>query len=182
MHSRYNLKNNQIRPKSKGIAIRINKSNNKNNKRDDSFDSVLINNNENNISIIKNNNIKREDPFEILIKNINDNIDNNIAKKKLNKNKKSEQKLLNEITKIFNLYFMERNIKASFSDLIKNDKNKKFYLINKSFIKNLKKNFKYEYIQSHLINVKEKNDNLTKDIIFQLSINPQCYHSSKDNN
>ena len=171
MHSRYNLKNNQIRPKSKGIAIRINKSNNKNNKREDSFDSVLINNNENNISIIKNNNIKREDPFEIFIKNINENIDNNIAKKKLNKNKKSEQKLLNEITILVNLYFMERNIKASFSDLIKNDKNKKFYLINKSFIKNFKKNFKYEYIQSHLINVKEKNDNLTKDIIFHLSIN-----------
>ena len=140
MSSCSNLKNIRIRPKSKGIAIRNKKSNN--NKREDSYDSVYLINNENNISKIKNNKIKRE-----------------------------ELKLVNEITILVNLYFMEINIKSSFSDLNKNDKNKKFYLINKSFIKNFKKNFKYEYIQSHLINVKEKNDNLIKDIIFQLSIN-----------
>ena len=77
------------------------------------------------------------------INNINIfNNENNISKKILNKNKKSEQ-----------------------------DKNKKFYLINKTFIKNFKNNFNYEYIQSHLNNIEGNNDDLTKDIIFQLSIN-----------
>ena len=99
------------------------------------------------------------------------NNENNISKKILNKNKKSEQQLIKEITILVNLFSMERNIKSSFSDLNKNDKNKKFYLINKTFIKNFKNNFNYEYIQSHLNNIEGNNDDLTKDIIFQLSIN-----------
>ena len=179
MASRYNLINTQKRAKSKGVVLKNNKPINRyNNKRDDSYDPVFKNN-ENNLSTIKKNNIK--EPFESIMKYINNaNIDDNIPKNKLNKQKKNEHKLVYEIFILVKLYFMERNIKSSFSDLNKNDKRNKFYLINKTFIENFKKNFDYEYIKSHLFNFKE-NDNLTKDIIFQLSINNKYIDQIKMN-
>ena len=68
----------QIRAKSKGVKIRVNQMiDNKNKKREDSYDSPFLKSNDNNRSFIKNN-IKREDPFELFIKNI---IDNNVDNK-----------------------------------------------------------------------------------------------------
>jgi len=89
-----------------------------------------------------------------------------------------------EINLLVNLYYMEKGIKSSFPELSIISKSK-FYLIDKKFIENFKKQFNYEYIQSYLEKGRNnlENDILIMDLSLELSQNEKlCNEIEKNKN